>query len=60
MSAFLVSVVALLVAWSWVCVTAGRLYEVRRRLQEMAEAEAADLDARDAWATAMEERKGVA
>lgn len=28
--------IALLLAWSWVCVTAGRIYEVRRRLRELA------------------------
>lgn len=46
---------ALLVAWSWVCVTAGRIYEMRRQLRRLEALDAQDMNARDAWADQMEQ-----
>jgi hypothetical protein len=51
--------IAVVVAWSWVCVTAGRIVEMRYQLRRLQQAEAADLTARDAWMTSYE-RKDVA
>lgn len=40
MSELLALVIVLILTWSWVCVTAGRIYEVRRRLRELNQLEA--------------------
>jgi hypothetical protein len=47
--------VVLLLAWSWVCLTAGTLYEQRKRMRD----EADELTAKDAWMNRYE-RKDVA
>lgn len=46
---------ALLFAWSWVCVTAGRIVEMRRQLRRLEQLDAQDMNARDAWVTQMEQ-----
>jgi hypothetical protein len=46
---------ALLVAWSWVCVTAGRIYEMRRQLRRLEQLDADEMNARDQWANQMEQ-----
>ncbi|MFN0314748.1 MAG: hypothetical protein ACKVQA_06910 [Burkholderiales bacterium] len=46
--------VGALIAWSWVCVHAGAIWEGRRQQRE-------DLDERDAWAERyQDEHKGAA
>lgn len=38
--------IAFLLAWSWVCMTAGKIYEQRRRLRELDQADREDMTAR--------------
>ncbi len=51
--------VLILIAWSACCVRLGQIYEVERRLRELRQVEAAELNAKDEWVTRMES-KGAA
>jgi len=49
--------VGLLVAWSWVCVTLGRIWQIRRDTARLQRIVAADMDQLDEWATNMEQKQ---
>lgn len=51
--------ILLLVAWSYVCYVSGQIIEVQRRLSDLRQRDAADMDARDQWANDYVNRNGV-